>query len=147
MNKSLALSFLFAGSPYNKPTDDAEYDYDNNADEVENDNEIRVYETPEFVTNPQTLLVNEGETIRLPCFVNRLEGFVMLWKRNKDIITVGSQIVDKSVRLEETKNGNNLVIGPASPGDEAEYTCQISSYKPSEIVHSVKIRGELRTCN
>ena len=55
--------------------------------------------------------------------------------------------VNKSVRLEETKNGNNLVIGPASPGDEAEYTCQISSWKPSEIVHSVKIRGELRTCN
>jgi len=136
----LLLVSYTSGSPYNKPTDDAEYDYDNNADEVENDNENRVYETPEFVTNPQTLLVNEGETIRLPCFVNRLEGFVMLWKRNKDIITVGSQIVDKSVRLEETKNGNNLVIGPASPGDEAEYTCQISSWKPSEIVHSVKIR-------
>ena len=34
---------------------------------------MRVYETPEFVTKPQTLLVNEGDTIRLPCFVNRLE--------------------------------------------------------------------------
>ena len=32
-----------------------------------------MYETPEFVTKPQTLLVNEGDTIRLPCFVNRLE--------------------------------------------------------------------------
>ena len=51
------------------------YDYDN-ADVAENDNEIRVYETPEFVTNPQTLLVNEGDHIRLPCFVDRLEGFV-----------------------------------------------------------------------
>ena len=35
--------------------------------------DVRVYETPEFVTKPQTLLVNEGDTIRLPCFVNRLE--------------------------------------------------------------------------
>ena len=43
----------------------------------------------------------------------------MLWKRNKDIVTVGHQIVDKNVRLEETKNGNSLVVGPASPDDEA----------------------------
>ena len=100
-----------------------------------------MYETPEFVTNPQTLLVNEGDHIRLPCFVDRLEGFVLLWKKNQDIITVGHQLIDKNVRLEESKNGNNIVIGPASPEDEADYTCQISSYKPSEIVHSVKIRG------
>ena len=52
-------------------------------------------------------------------FNYRLEGFVMLWKRNKDIVTVGHQIVDKNVRLEETKNGNSLVVGPASPDDEA----------------------------
>jgi len=32
------------------------------------------------------------------------------------------------------------VIGPASPKDQAEYTCQISAYKPTEITHSVKIR-------
>ena len=32
---------------------------------------------------------------RLPCIVDRLEGFVMLWKRGKDIITVASQIIDK----------------------------------------------------
>ena len=45
------------------------------------------------------------------------------------------------VRLEGAENGNNLEIGPASPRDEQHYTCQISSYKPSEIVHSVKVRG------
>ena len=86
--------------------------------------------------------VQEYLFCRLPCFVNRLEGFVMLWKRGESIITVGDQIVDKEVRLEAAENGNNLVIGPASPEDEQQYTCQISSYKPSEIVHSVKVRGE-----
>ena len=40
--------------------------------------DVRVYETPEFVTKPQTLLVNEGDTIRLPCFVNRLEVELLL---------------------------------------------------------------------
>eukprot|EP00090_Calanus_glacialis_P008370 TRINITY_DN16689_c0_g1_i3.p1 TRINITY_DN16689_c0_g1~~TRINITY_DN16689_c0_g1_i3.p1 ORF type:complete len:384 (+),score=85.09 TRINITY_DN16689_c0_g1_i3:212-1363(+) len=64
----------------------------------------------------------------------------MLWKKNKDIITVGDQIIDKSVRLEKTSNGNSIVIGPATTEDEADYTCQISAYKPTEITHSVKIR-------
>ena len=34
-------------------------------------------------------------TTRLPCIVDRLEGFVMLWKKNGEIITVASQIIDK----------------------------------------------------
>ena len=45
-----------------------------------------------------TIIVNQGvHTIscRLPCIVDRLEGFVMLWKRGKDIITVASQIIDQ----------------------------------------------------
>ena len=94
-------------------------EYDNSDIKGDNDNEVQVWSTPQFQTNPQILLVNEGDTVRLPCYVDKLEGFVMLWKRNENIITVGSQIIDKSVRLEETSNGNTLVIGPASPTDEA----------------------------
>ena len=33
--------------------------------------------------------------IRLPCLVDRLEGFVTLWKKNGEIITVARQIIDK----------------------------------------------------
>ena len=75
--------------------------------------------TPKFLSAPQILLINEGDTIRLPCKVDRLEGFVMLWKKNKNIITVGDQIIDKSVRLEKSKNGNSIVMGPATPEHEA----------------------------
>ena len=52
--------------------------------------------TPKFVTSPQSVIVNEGDTVRLPCMVERLEGFVLLWKRNMDIVTVASQIIDKA---------------------------------------------------
>ena len=79
------------------------YEYEN-LPENEKEDEYRVLSTPRFLSTPQTLLVNEGDTIRLPCKVDRLEGFVMLWKRNKDIITVGDQIVDMSVKLEKTSN-------------------------------------------
>ena len=51
--------------------------------------------------------------------MDKLEGFVMLWKRNDVIISVASQIIDKNVQLEETSNGNTLVFGPVSPSDEA----------------------------
>jgi len=128
-------------SPYSKKNEVAEYeDYDNSDMKSDNDNEVQVWSTPKFQTNSESLLVNEGDTVRLPCYVDKLEGFVMLWKRNKDIVTVGSQIIDKNLRLEESSNGNTLVIGPASPNDEAEYTCQISAYKPTEITHKLKIR-------
>ena len=40
------------------------------------------------------MIVNEGDTVRLPCIVDRLEGFVMLWKRSGVIITVANQIID-----------------------------------------------------
>ena len=58
---------LFSGSPYNKVTDVSEYDYDGAQDDIQEndaDNEIKHWETPVFTTNPQTLLVNEGDTIR-----------------------------------------------------------------------------------
>jgi hypothetical protein len=32
---------------------------------------------------------------RLPCKVDRLEGFVILWKKDTNIVTVGAQIIDK----------------------------------------------------
>ena len=57
--------------------------------------ELELIATPKFITLPQSIIVNEGRTLRLPCMVERLEGFVLLWKKNLNIITVASQIIDK----------------------------------------------------
>jgi len=142
MYKLIISTFLIfqtvLGLPYSDHEDEVVYEYENLGED--GDDEYRVMTTPKFLSTPQTLLINEGDTIRLPCKVDRLEGFVMLWKKNKNIITVGDQIIDKSVRLEKSKNGNSIVMGPATPEHEADYTCQISAYKPTEITHSVKIR-------
>ena len=51
--------------------------------------------TPTFTSTSQTLVVDKGDTVRLPCMVDRLEGFVMLWKKQSDIVTVADQIIDK----------------------------------------------------
>jgi len=90
-------------------------------------------------------VVNEGQTVRLPCLVDRLEGFVLLWRKNDRIISVGPQIVDKStstIQLEEEENGNTLVISLTDHTDEAEYVCSVSAYRKTEIRHNVRIRVE-----
>jgi hypothetical protein len=135
-NFLLLLSVCLAlthGSPYQNN------DYDSRDSSGGRREEV-VTRTPQFLTSPLSLVVNEGDVIRLPCKVDRLEGFVMLWKKDKNIITVGEQIIDKRARLETALDGSTLVLGPASPEDQAEYTCQISAYKPTEISHSVKVR-------
>ena len=81
---------------------------------------------------------------RLPCFVDSLAGFIILWKWDTEnsVIAVGDQIVDKSFRLETSKNGNTLVIQNAGLEHEGQYTCGISYYTPTEIVHTLKMRGK-----
>ena len=39
-------------------------------------------------------LVNEGSTVRVPCLVDSLEGFVLLWRKNNTIIAVGDQVIN-----------------------------------------------------
>ena len=52
---------------------------------------------------------------------------------------------DNRVKLEEGENGNTLVILLAETKDAGEYSCQISvsgGGEPTEIMHSVRIRGK-----
>jgi len=96
---------------------------------------------PKFVTRQQNLMVNEGGTIRLPCVVDRLQGFVIIWKKGDKIVTVNNQVFnEKRYQVVQEENGNALVISLAQESDAAQYTCQISSFKPRNLVHTVKIR-------
>jgi len=137
-------ALVVTGQPYSSVQEDM-YDYDMANGQLGGNGtgrkpELEVMDTPQFISTEQSVLVNEGDTFRLPCMVDRLEGFVMLWKKNKDIITVASQIIDKRVRLDMEENGNHLIIGQATPEDSGEYTCQISAFQPTEITHKVLIR-------
>jgi len=98
----------------------------------------------EFTSIPAKILVNQGETIRLPCFVDKIEGYVLLWKFGDTILSVGGRVIDTSregrMLLEEETNGNFLVINEAASSDGGDYMCQISAYRPKDIVHSVMVR-------
>ena len=74
------------------------------------------------------------------------EGFVIMWKKGEDIITVNKQVVVPSFKkrfsLNEVENGNELVISLAEEQDAADWTCQVSSFKTLELKHNVQIRGK-----
>ena len=69
----------------------------------------------------------------------------MLWKKGDTILAVGKQLMvkdDPRFKLEESENGNTLVISLAEPTDGGDYLCQISAHnKPTELRHSVRVRG------
>ena len=99
-----------------------------------------------FQTLPIHVMVNEGETIKLPCFIDKIEGYVLLWKfgDGDSLLSVGSRVVSsdakKRIKLEEKENGNYLIIDSATSEDSGNYDCHISDYEPLEIRHSVIVR-------
>lgn len=97
-----------------------------------------------FTTAPLNKMVNEGDKIRLPCFVEKIEGFVLLWQFGDSVLSVGGRVIESDLEsrldLEEEDNGIWLVINNAIPSDEGDYMCRISAFTPKDIVHSVVIR-------
>jgi hypothetical protein len=51
------------------------------------------------------------------------------------------------LQLTEEPNGNTLVISLADENDAGDYICQVSTYKPTDIKHSVRIRGKITVFN
>ena len=62
---------------------------------MENMVTITITITTMITTTFTTITTIIALAIRLPCLVDRLEGFVTLWKKNGEIITVARQIIDK----------------------------------------------------
>jgi len=131
-------------------SDSYSFEYEEYADGFRED-QIKVLEeeqkselqTPEFESQKVDLVVNEEETIRLPCLLERLEGFTLLWKKDGRIISLGNNILDNPgsrLSLDRKENGNYLIIGLARISDEGTYECQVSSSTPKQISHTVKIR-------
>jgi len=138
----IILPLLSLGLPYNSLDDlySPDYDYDDNNEILKEGGAMKA---PGFVSKELDIVVTEGDTIELPCIVTRLQGFVLLWKKNGNIITVGDQVIthdNSRYFLEAKENGNTLVITAAKLEDEGDYICQVSAFKPTQIHHSVKIR-------
>jgi hypothetical protein len=72
------------------------------------------------------------------------EGFVLIWRHGNRILAVGKQIITdrQKYRLDANELGNTLVVSLAEEQDAGNYSCQISSYNPSFLNHSITIRSK-----
>ena len=89
-----------AASAYSQNSDELYDEYEDQPQRLDN-KETELMKAPTFLSLAGQFSVNVGDTVRLPCLVDRLEGFVILWKKGTTILTVASQIIDK-VRLRRT---------------------------------------------
>jgi len=134
---------IISGLPYSGTVEDM-YSSDEYNDTPSNDQpqEVVHVRTPKFISESMSMLVNEGETVRLPCIVDRITGFVLLWNQGEKVLTVANQVMEKRFRMEKKDNGNELIIDLVSPEDAGEYVCQISAYEPKFQTHTIKVRVE-----
>ena len=56
--------------------------------------ETEVKRNPKFVSQAKNIMVNEGDTIKLPCIVDQLDNMVIIWKKGSEIVAVGDNIME-----------------------------------------------------
>ena len=66
-----------------------DYDSDNISNEIYDDKETIVKRNPKFLSQSKKITINEGDTIKLPCMVDNLDNLVIIWRKGKDILSVG----------------------------------------------------------
>ena len=92
-------------SAYSQNSDELYDEYEDQPQHLETE----MMKAPTFLSLAGQFSVSVGETVRLPCLVDRLEGFVILWKKGTTILTVASQIIDKVNKTRITEVLSNLL--------------------------------------
>ena len=76
-SRGSGLADYLDDSDYSYPSDD-DYVYPSDGDDYTNEHEKVVHFTPTFTSTGTNQLVNEGDTIKLPCLVDKLGKFFSL---------------------------------------------------------------------
>jgi len=133
-------------------TDDYDYGDDdttvNDADGALDDSLIT--HRPVIISESSKLDVDNGMTIRLPCFVDKLPGEIsIIWSKEdsaKTIIAMGTMVLDQEYKdrasVEVDEKGSTLTIGIAKEEDAGQYKCSVAvKNNPPEVKHTVRIRA------
>jgi len=129
---------------YNYSSDDyMNGDGDDNINSYAGEKEKVIHRTPQMQSKNSDELINEGDIIKLPCVVDNLDGFVIMWWKGDMQIAMNNKLMkrdNRRMKLEVEKNRNTLIISNAEPADAGNYVCKISANKPVEVKHRVQIR-------
>jgi len=122
---------------YQRDGEDDDYDrrHESGAEYGEGDEPV-IYDKPDFVTQGQTINVEEGASAQLSCQVNDLGGNQMIWakrpgvKGEEDLLYLGDKEVTpdsrRSLAQIENNQGTILTISQATKADQGTYICKIA---------------------
>jgi len=123
---------------------DGDYeDYDTAHENYDATDEVESTSIPNFISMAESIMINEGDTIKMSCLVDKLDNLIILWKKGNKIIVLNGRLYeddDDRIVVEKVPNGNILSIRLAEEDDAGEYTCQVSAAETIELVHNVEIR-------
>ncbi|VDM54766.1 unnamed protein product [Angiostrongylus costaricensis] len=83
-------------------------------------------------------LVNEGEQLELPCYVQDLGSESIIWRRNENLLFIDEENLAEDERMQVIKDGSNstLTIFDVEPMDMTDYVCAVSEPE-QEIVYKI----------
>ncbi|XP_044743903.1 lachesin-like [Chrysoperla carnea] len=93
---------------------------------------------PRFLSRSQTFRAVIGDTLLLPCEVENLGTYVLIWRRGSSIVTAGNLMVTRDRRF-RLMNGYNLQVRDVGPQDAGDYVCQIGDRETRDQIHTVEI--------
>ncbi|CAD7084484.1 unnamed protein product [Hermetia illucens] len=93
---------------------------------------------PRFLSRGHTYRAVVGDTLALPCEVENLGSFVLLWRRGTNVLTASDIMVTRDERI-RLIDGYNLEISNLEPQDAGDYVCQISDKVNRDQIHTVEI--------
>ena len=147
VTESFFLFFcVWTGAALSAPqTEDFEAADDYGEEDTIPDEDVSSSKMPNFTSVPQHFRVRLGDSVRLPCEVDDLGDYTLLWKREEgDILTAGTILISKDNRI--SHEGNSLVIRGINLSDQGAYFCQIPSTQDQrELRHYIDILGKSRS--
>ncbi|XP_029404263.1 limbic system-associated membrane protein [Bactrocera dorsalis] len=94
--------------------------------------------SPKFLSRGHLYKVIVGETIELPCKVQNLGSFVLLWRKGSSVLTAGHLKITRDQRF-KIVGDYNLQIASVKTQDAGDYICQLGDQENRDQVHTVEI--------
>lgn len=92
---------------------------------------------PRFISRGNIFRVVTGDTVVLPCEVQNLGDFVLVWKKGSALLSAGQQMISREPRF--SLLGYNLQLRDIRHLDQGDYTCQIGDGSQGDLIHTIEI--------
>lgn len=116
---------------------DAADEYDDSQGPLDEDDQLSD-KKPNLTSTSQHFHVRLGEKVRLPCDVDDLGGYALMWKREEgDLLTAGSMLITRNPRI--SMENNSLLLRDIVLTDAGDYICQISTTNKDSVTHRIVI--------